>query len=170
MNSKRFIATSLKEVAAFFGTQVETVRTWISRGCPAEVGRSPDGGRYDLARMHQWCRQNVWTSRQNGTGGSGNSESDLKRRILEIELAERTLSFKQHMGQLVEKQAALAEQLRQNTWIKNRLLAIPHEASVSIPASMRTEAIQTWERLIDQILREMARGEGLNTKAGGEDE
>lgn len=158
MNQSRFIATSLKEVAAFFGVQQETIRTWISRGCPAEVGTSPDGGRYDLSTMTQWARKNVWMPRQNGSGtASDNGESELKRKILQIEYTERAMGLKKRLGELVERQAVLVEMSQQNTVIRNRLEAIPAEAVSAIPVGMRSEVITDWERLIHRVLQELER-------------
>lgn len=139
-----------------FGVQAETVRSWISRGCPAAVGSSPDGGRYDIAQMIRWCRKHVWVPRQNGSGGSGSTESELKIKILEIEYTTRALALKERLGQLVKKEAVLAAQTQQNVKIKTRLEAIPGEVAANIPVSLRSETIQAWERAIHRILKEMA--------------
>ena len=87
--------------------------------------------------MIQWCRQNVWVPKQNGSPSSGSSESDIKRKILEVEYTTRALALKERLGQLVQKDAVLAAQMQQNSTIKNRLLAIPSEVATSIPVSLR---------------------------------
>lgn len=155
MSSLRFIATSLKEAAAVFGVQQETIRAWIARGCPAEVGTSPEGGRYDIPEMIRWARKNVWVPKQNGSGGSGSSEAELRTKILEIEYTDKALSLKQRLGQLVLKEAVLSHVTRQYSSIRNRLEAIPNEAAANVSAPLRAETIETWKRMIHSLLTEL---------------
>lgn len=154
----RYVATSLKEAASVFGVQVETVRAWISKGCPCVVGTSPEGGQYDIAQMIRWCRKHVWVPKQNGRGSSGSdqTEADLRKKILQLTYSDKALSLKARMGLLIDREDAIATVMRQYAIVRGRLEELPQEAASMVPPHMKADVIAQWKHLIHLALKELA--------------
>ncbi len=155
----RFVANSLTEAASFFGVGKETLRTWISRGCPASVGGAGERGEYDLGAMLKWCRTNIWTARQShetGDGGDGDeSKAALVREKLRVEIEQRQLSLARARGALVDREAAKAEVRRLFACVRARFEAVPGEMATAVPPDLRADVLADWKHRVRLVLKEL---------------
>lgn len=148
-------AKTRAEAAYNLGISSRQLQTWEESGCP---GRGEDG--YDIRVLILWAKENVWRRRANAEDeGGGETEGDLRKQKLKEEIEAKRLANQQKRGQLVEKQAILAEQTRQNAIIRSRIESIPGEVASVVPPNVRGEVVASVEHKIKLTLKIMSEEE-----------
>jgi phage terminase Nu1 subunit (DNA packaging protein) len=121
---------TLREVADWFGVKVQTARQWRTEAPPMPG----EPGHYDLREITRWRVRKAETWSQNEARAPRNKVAD---QIAEIELATARLDLARKEGQLVRRDAVLAEARAMAARLAGRLDQLPEEMAAVEPDPQR---------------------------------
>lgn len=125
--SEKHIATTLSEVAEFFGMSLSGIYHWRTEAEPMPGGE----GKYDLSEIAQW--------RLNRTGGNGLREEKDRAdiRLKTVQAQQKELDLEIQKGNLLERSAVelWASQVLIDT--REMLMTLPETLATSTPPEIR---------------------------------
>src|ERR1044071_3955471 len=122
---------TVDDISGAHAVDPETVRRWVRRGCPADVGGRGRGHRLNSAEVAGWMQENGITGEEGRPVEGGNSP-DLEKARLRKEnalAAKYELQVQRERGELVTVAEVKQFNTRMLTTFRNKLRGIP--ASVS---------------------------------------
>lgn len=145
--SEKHIATTLSEVAEFFGMSLSGVYHWRTEAEPMPGGE----GKYDLSEIAQW--------RLNRTGGNGLREEKDRAdiRLKTVQAQQKELDLEIQKGNLIELPAV--ELWASVALIETRemIMTLPEILATSSPPELREFVRSETERQVTAVLTMLAR-------------
>lgn len=176
MNETPAVVRGLEETAAFFGVSVQTIKRWISAGCPV-VKEGGNGVRYelDLRAVHGW-RQDQDTAAAAEAEEKAEQEVQLRLELVGADMlpegGERAapLTPKQRRdalaaelnkvklaelrGVLVRADDVAMEMAQAHSLLSNRLLAMPDHIGAEL--MLTDDQVETMRALVEDVLGDAA--------------
>lgn len=145
----RWVVTSLGDVAAFLGVELQTVKEW-------RVGpvRMPgEEGCWDLSAITQWRCERL---KANAVNAKSVEQIELANRLSAAEVGLKELRLAQARGELVGRDEAIAKLWDMYNQCRVQLEAIPGIIGGVIPPEIRADVVHEIEQQIRLICRQMA--------------
>lgn len=95
-------ATSIDVAALVLGVDPKTVRKWIGKGCPGEIGKPGQDGCYPIFTMLEWARAEA-KSKQLQRAAEDESLLELQKQKLRIENESRQMDLDFRKSDVVSK-------------------------------------------------------------------
>ena len=142
---KPWYATSIFEVAGFFGVSTTTIKQWWSGGCP---GKTDDG--YDLAAMLRW-RDERDKARAQDQHGNGAVPRDARDRRAHYQAELTRIRYETEVGRYVKRDEYERALVKRSGWFVNVLQWLPGALAPVVAGKTVTEA----RRIIRERCREV---------------
>lgn len=148
--SSSWNASTLVQVAQFFGVERGTVTDWRNKGMPGVTGKFP------LDEIAQWLRKTVWVARNATKPAQDSGREELEEEKLRINNARETLKLQREAGELVDRQIAMSMLETAFNIVRARLEQLPEELSSAAPAEHRFDLLDDARQKVASALRELA--------------
>lgn len=146
----RWIVSTFREVATFFGVEVRSVKERWAHWQPPMPGEE---GRYDLSAIARWRIERL--EEQAGLRQSS-TDRELDRRNKELTNAHKELRLQQESGLLVERAAVAAVMAEIMNDVRVQLERLPATVAAVIDPAIRANVQRDIGHQIELILRRMS--------------
>lgn len=145
----KWIATSLSEVAAFFGLHIQTVKQWRTESPPMPG----DDGKYPLPAIVKWRDDKLRYSA--ATERKREQENELRQ----VQIETKRLQLETKRGLLIERAEVERDIAVIFARVKNRTDALPAEVANLVPGDQKAAVKKMVEEKVRVMQKEMAEGE-----------
>ena len=146
---EKWIATSLSEVAAFFGLHIQTVKQWRTESPPMPG----DDGKYPLPAIVKWRDDKLRYSA--ATARKREQENELRQ----VQIETKRLQLEAKRGLLIERAEVERDIAVIFARVKNRTDALPAEVANLVPGDQKAAVKKMVEEKVRVMQKEMAEGE-----------
>lgn len=149
--NSRWIATSMEEVAEFFGVTPTLVRRdWKHQGMPGGKGS------YPLDEIARWRAERLRdTSRVPEADDLKERQAKAKTEKEEITAKQKLLDYQKDAGEVINKKEAMAEIEEMFHRVRAQLEQLPQRLATTLPPENRAQLIADMRHMIHLTLREM---------------
>ncbi len=147
VQSGRWFARTLGDVAEFFGVHLQTIHSWRQQGMPGVEGA------WHLPTVTQWRLAKATKSNET----ADESERASRRKIAATKAARDELRLQRETDKLVEREAVESEVREMFSIVRARLQALPGEISAGVPNEVRGIVAEESTAKITAALKELAK-------------
>lgn len=160
-----------RALAAAFDVHMQTITKWERDGLPiAERGRKGQPSRYRLPECVQWFIRRELQARGAGEGSADLSPQQERARLDQKRREELDLRLAVRRGELVGRAAVEAEFADLAVAVKAKIRALPDAVADQVVGLRPAAARALLLARIDDVLRELARGDDIVTDLEATDE